>query len=219
MRRQRLRRVRVGALEDDAVGGERIDRRRSHIAVAVGGQSDRRGACRSEMRTIGPLTGADARAYRQPPTAASAVLERDQHQNERVAEGARQLSVQLIEGGLGQRGFGGDRIDRDRPGPDTSLRDGLVALCSASIPSLMSGLPQDGSVALAFSYHFAASSISPGGRFHFAEVEEHIATGGRTLRGLLQRRLRRLRVAPLEIRQRDADRSLSRCSDRRPAAP
>ena len=35
VRRQRLRRVGVGALEDDAVGRERIDRRRLHLLVAV----------------------------------------------------------------------------------------------------------------------------------------------------------------------------------------
>ena len=38
VRGQRLRRVRVGALEDDAVGGERVDRRRLDLPVAVGRQ-------------------------------------------------------------------------------------------------------------------------------------------------------------------------------------
>ena len=38
VRRQRLRRVRVRALEDHAVGGERVDRGRPHVLVSVGGQ-------------------------------------------------------------------------------------------------------------------------------------------------------------------------------------
>ena len=42
-------------------------------------------------------------------------------------------------------------------------------------------------------------------RFDLAQVEEDVAAGGRAFGGLLQRRLRRLRVAPLEIRQGDSD--------------
>ena len=48
VRRQGLRRVRIRALEDDAVGRERVDRRRLHVACSRTPADDRPAACRSK---------------------------------------------------------------------------------------------------------------------------------------------------------------------------
>jgi len=115
MRRQRLGRVREGTLEDDAIGGERIDGWRSHLAVTVCGQvirpervdGDDHNRTAHRRRCAGVTPAADG---------GQNGADCDEHQNERVAEWARQLPVHLIKSGFGQRRFGGDRIDREHLG-------------------------------------------------------------------------------------------------------
>ena len=80
--------MRVRALEEDAVGGERIDGRRSHGAVPVRGQ-----VIRAERvdRDDDDRTGHRGRRASEPPAAdrGQRCADRDEHQNERVAEGTR----------------------------------------------------------------------------------------------------------------------------------
>ena len=103
--RQRLRRVRVGALEHDAVCGKRVDGGRLHLRVAVGRQmigaqrvdrdEDDRSARRRRRARVAPSADGSQRGP-----------ERRQNQNERVAEGTGQpLLLQLFDNGFGLRGF------------------------------------------------------------------------------------------------------------------
>ena len=103
--RQRLRRVRVGALEHDAVCGKRVDGGRLHLRVAVGRQMigaqrvDRDENDRSARRRRRARVAPSADGSQRGP-------ERRQNQNERVAEGTGQpLLLQLFDNGFGLRGF------------------------------------------------------------------------------------------------------------------
>src|SRR5882672_2236026 len=68
-----------------------------------------------ETRMMGPLTGAEARAYRQPPTAASAVPAAASTRINVYRKGRAKASlpVQLIERCLGQPSLRRDRIHGD----------------------------------------------------------------------------------------------------------
>src|SRR4051812_37044032 len=67
------------------------------------------------MTTIGPLTGADARAYRQPPTAARTVpsAAKKRMKVNRSGRDTALLFLQLLDDGLRLRRFRGHGIGGD----------------------------------------------------------------------------------------------------------
>ena len=88
VRRQRLRRMGIGPLEDDAVGRERVDRRRLHVAVAVDGQVV--GSQRVDGDEDDRAVDRRGRAGVAPSASGSqSCRQRGGNQDERVSKGAR----------------------------------------------------------------------------------------------------------------------------------
>ncbi len=130
------------------------------------------------MRMIGPLTGADARAYRQPPTAASA-----------VPTAARARMKVKRRGRATQRPTGASATARceggcrcgcrcarvDAPAPSTQHLSHVYFL-SCSMTALACAASGDvGSASMTFSNIFVAPSLSPLLSATSAELEDRLA--------------------------------------------
>src|SRR5258708_18052756 len=160
-----------------------------------------------EMTTIGPLTGADARAYRQPPTAARTVptaAKKTMKVKRRGRDTSARLFFELLDDLLRLRRFRRRRIGGD---------DFLERLDRRVFVALVQLHERELEERLAPARIHLGRLLVPAGGFvcgalrelHLAEVVEHLARRLRTLRRLGERFLGRLEVALLHVRHADAD--------------